>query len=281
MNNALATNPNAQSNANSKRLLTLSAQMWFLVAVIGQWLFVAYIVLHYLGLALDGSPAALKSFGIHAGDLIGNVSMILHITFAAIIIGGGPLQLLPTIRARAPRFHRWNGRVYIAASLLTALGGFYLVWTRDIPGGLMMRLGVSFDAVLIFLFAVLALRHAIAGNIKTHRRWALRLFMVVSAVWFYRIAMMGWIVANQGPAGFDPQTMQGPAIYFINFAQTLVPLAILELYFRAQDTVNSGFKSSVALLIFIATILTAFGIFAATVGMWLPELSAESSYWRN
>lgn len=267
--------------SKAKSTLILSAQLWFFVAVIGQWLFVSYIVINYLGLALDGSPEAMKSFGIHANDGIANVAMALHVLFAAIIIGGGPLQLIPNIRARAPRFHHWNGRIYIFASVLTSIGGLYMIWTRDIPGGLVLQLGISLDAVLIMLFAFLAVRAAIARDIPRHRRWALRLFMVVSAVWFYRIGLMFWIVINKGPVGFNFETLEGPFIYFLNFAQYLLPLAILELYFRAGQGTNASGQWAVSGIILIATLATAFGIFAATAGMWLPQITAADSFWRS
>ena len=271
-------NPNEQ---RAQSVLLWSARLWFTVAVVGQWIFVAYIVIHYSGLALDGSAKSLIAFGIHTGDSIGNIAMALHVMLAAIIIAGGPLQLVPQLRSWAPRFHHWNGRLYIAASAITAMGGLYLIWTRDTPGGLVLRFGLSLGAVLIILFAILALRFAIARDIKTHRRWALRLFMVVSAVWFYRIGLMFWIVINQGPVGFDFETMLGPFIYFLNFAQYLVPLTILELYFRARDAANQQTQWAVAALILLATLATALGVFAATAGMWLPEITAENSFWRG
>lgn len=273
--------PAKHSDQRAKSALIWSARLWFAVAVIGQWMFVAYIVIHYSGLALDGSSKSLKTFGIHAGDSVGNIAMALHVTLAAIIIGGGPLQLIPQLRSWAPRFHHWNGRIYIASSIVTAIGGLYLIWTRDIPGGLVLRIGISLDAVLIVLFAILALRFAIARDIQTHRRWALRLFMVVSAVWFYRIGLMFWIMINQGPVGFDFKTLEGPFIYFLNFAQYLLPLAVLELYFRARNGVNQQAQWAVAGLICIATLATVFGVFAAMAGMWLPEISAADSFWRR
>ena len=85
------------------------------------------------------------------------------------------------------------------------------------------------------VFATLALRYALARDFKTHRRWALRLFMVVNGVWFFRVGLMFWIAVNQGPVGFDPKTFRGPFLSFWAFADYLLPLAILELYLRTKD----------------------------------------------
>ena len=52
-------------------------------------------------------------------------------------------------------------------------------------------------------------------QLKAHREWAIRLFLVVSGVWFFRVFLMLWLTINQGPAGFDIETFQGPALKYI------------------------------------------------------------------
>lgn len=118
--------------------------------------------------------------------------MAAHLLLAVIIIGGGPLQLIPQIRARAPAFHRWVGRSYLLTAVISSIAGLYMIWTRGTIGGPVLQAAISLDGVLIISFAAIAVRFAIARNIVAHRRWALRLFMVASAAWFYRIGFMGW-----------------------------------------------------------------------------------------
>ena len=105
-----------------------------------------------------------------------------------------------------------------------------------------------------------------------HRRWALRLFLAVSGVWFFRLALMSWLLINRGPVGFDPATFQGPALVIMAFAQTIVPLAVLELYFRAQSMRTAGLRASATAALLLSTAFTALGTFGATVGLWLPRL---------
>jgi hypothetical protein len=96
--------------------LRSAAKLWFLVAVVGQCVLVAYIVSFYGGSAARGNLAAWNKVlvvGYIPGDKMGNVAIAMHILFAAIITIGGPLQLVPMIRARAPSFHRWTGRIYL------------------------------------------------------------------------------------------------------------------------------------------------------------------------
>ena len=261
-----AENANNAALNKANRALTIGAQCWFLTAALGQWIFVAYIIAVYAIVRPE------DKLHLIAGDSLGNLALILHLSIAVIIIGGGPLQLIPQIRQRFPGFHRWLGRIYIPAAILTSLGGIYLIWTREVPGGLIMNLGITLDGILIIVFSAMALKFALARQLKVHRRWALRMFLAVSAVWFFRIGFSLWIMVHGAPVGFDPETFTGPFMNFIIFAQYLLPLAILECYFKAQDSQSSIGKVMVAILLLIAALMTAAGTFAATLIMWLPDL---------
>jgi hypothetical protein len=194
-----------------------------------------------------------------------------HLAFVAVVVVSGALQLVPAIRRAAPPFHRWNGRVYLTGALVMSIGGLFMVWTRGAIGDLSQHIAISINAVLVMFFSAMALRHAIARRLDAHRRMALRLFLVVGGVWFFRISLMLWIVFNQGPAGFDPETFTGPALTAIAFGQYLVPLAVLELYFRAQ-TAGTGARLAMAALLAGLTLLTAAGIGSASMIAWLPRL---------
>ncbi len=85
---------------------------------------------------------------------------------------------------------------------------------------------------------------------------------------------MFWLVINKGPVGFDPSTFTGPFITFLSFAQYLLPLAVLEIYLRAQDRPGSLRRFATATILFVLTGAMGVGIFAATVGMWLPRIKA-------
>jgi hypothetical protein len=147
-----------------------------------------------------------------------------------------------------------------------------MVWTRGTVGGPAQAVAISINALLIMLCAVMTLRHALARQFDVHRRWALRLFLVVSGVWFFRIGLMFWIAVNQGPVGFDPHTFRGPALVALAFGQYLLPLAMLELYFRAQKSRSAAAQGIMAASLGMLTLVTAAGIAAAFMFMWLPML---------
>lgn len=153
---------------------------------------------------------------------------------------------------------------------ITSVAGFYLVWTRGVPGGILGHIAISLDAVLILVFGGLAMNFAMKRQFDRHRRWAMRLFMVVSAVWFFRIGLMFWFMATGG-IGINPETFEGPFITFIYFGQMAVPLLILGGYFFAQKNKNAVVKTGTAAVLFLATGIMLMGVFAATFGMWLPR----------
>jgi uncharacterized membrane protein len=184
------------------------------------------------------------------------------------------LQLIPQIRNRFPVFHRWNGRIYIATAFTISLAGLYMTWIRGSVGDLPQHLGSSLMAVLIMLFAFMALRHALARDFTTHRRWALRLYLAVSASLFIRAGLFLSFLLNRGPFGFDPATFTGPFLTFITFGQYLLPLAVLEIYFRIRDRGDASQRIAMSFGLFVLTLALAAGIFAVTLANWLPEAKA-------
>jgi hypothetical protein len=256
--------------------LRLAAQFWFLAAVTGQWLFVFYVAVVYGRSAIAGDFAAWNQVmpkGHVPGDTMGNIAIGVHLLLAVVIMAGGPLQLVPWIRRRFPVFHRWTGRFYIPAVVVTAIAGLYMVWGRPGgPGHLIQQVGISLDAVLIIVFAALALRYAVARDLKTHSKWALRLFMVVNGVWFFRVGLMFWIAVNGGPAGFNPKTFTGPVLDVWSFADYLLPLAVLELYRRTKESAGTCGRFAMAATLVILTLAMGVGIVVAAMGMWLPRI---------
>ena len=257
--------------------LHATARLWFMLAVCGQLLFLVYVGAVYGGALLRADLPGWNKVVAHAyvpGDIVGNLVFALHMLAAFIVTAGGPLQLIPQLRRAAPAFHRWNGRVYVTLALMASLAGLWLIWVRGgTSGDLTQHLGSSGNAVLIMLCAVNAVRCARAGELARHRRWAVRLFLAVSGVWFFRIGVMFWIAVNGGPVGFNMTTFTGPALNVLSFAQYLLPLAALELYLRAQTSRTDLARFAVAILLLLLTLMMVTGIVVAGKLLWLPHLA--------
>ncbi|GGD63247.1 DUF2306 domain-containing protein [Lacimicrobium alkaliphilum] len=258
--------------------LSLSAKTWFIVTAIGQWLFVAYIVGYY-GLrfaegGVGGFAGTHLANGFIAGDSMGNMALAIHILVAGLIIAAGQIQLVPAIRNKLPLLHRCSGWFFMIASVIVSIAGFYLTWSRErVIGSLIQDIGVSGSGVLVMLFVPIALYYAIKRNFAAHRRWALRLFMVVSAVWFLRLMIYGWFMTTGG-IGIDGKTFSGPFLEVVSFAQYLLPLALLELYFWAQKPKNKPHQGAVAAVIFLVSAAMAIGVFAISSASWIPKIGA-------
>lgn len=271
----------AMPNGRTMRLragqaLKAAAAFWFAVMVAGQAVFVTYIVSFYGGAAAAGDWLRWNKVlpvGYLPGDRVGNAALAAHLAIAALVTLAGPLQRIPALRARYPAFHRWNGRVYVAVSIVTGIAGAYMVWTRNAAGDMTQHWGTTLNAVLIALCAAMAVRHALARRLDRHRRWALRLFLVVSGSWFFRVGLLFWILVNGGPVGFDPKTFTGPALNVLVFGESLLPLALLELYLRARDSAGATVKLAAAAGLALLTLAMGVGIFGASMAMWLPHIS--------
>jgi Predicted membrane protein (DUF2306)/Tetratricopeptide repeat len=257
------------------RTLKAAAGFWFVVAVLGQLVF-AFAVASFYGLsAARGNWQQWNKSMTHGytpGHPIKNLVVAIHLGSAVIILLSGAIQLIPKIRHRFPSFHRWNGRIYFVTAFAISMAGLYMMWFRGTVGDLSQHLGQSLDAALIMLCAAMALRYALARDFKTHRRWALRLSMVVSASLFIRAGLFLSFLLNHGPFGFNQTTFSGPFLTFMSFAQYLVPLAVLEIYLRTQDRAGAPGRFAMAAGLFVLTVVMAGGIIAVTMAAFLPNI---------
>jgi uncharacterized membrane protein len=264
--------PNAAAGIGALRA---TSRVWFLIAVAGQWLFAAYVASFYGGVALTGDLSGWNAGlprGYVEGQLFSNLVVGAHLALAFVVLVLGPLQFSQALRTRFPRLHHATGRAYIVTAMITSLAGVYMLATRGTVGDGSLHMATSFNALLILCFAALAWRSALQRDDETHRVWVMRLWLAVGGVWFFRIGFMFWLAWNQGPVGFDMRTFSGPAITILGFAQTLVPLAILQLYLHAERSSEPLVRFAVAAVIGAATFVTGFGLLAAANKMWLPHL---------
>jgi tetratricopeptide (TPR) repeat protein len=276
MSTAVMTN-RLELSSVADTALKAASRFWFVVTVIGQLVF-AFAVASFYGVpALRGDFHGWSKFITHghvSGDTTGNLAVAMHVGSAVVIMLAGSLQLIPQVRNRFPVFHRWNGRVYMLTAVVLSVAGLYLTWIRGTVGDTSQHLGSTLNAVLIWLCAGMALRYALARDFKTHRRWALRFFLVASASFFLRLGLFLSFLVFKGPSGFDPSTFRGPFLTFMTYAQCLFPLAVLEIYLRAQDRPGVLRRMATAGMLFVLTLATGAGIFAVSMAIWVPQVKA-------
>ena len=261
--------PAAWTSASADGVLQKATTAWFVTTMIGQWAFLYYIVTFYGPSISTGdfkawvrNPNLLT--GYVAGDVAGNLFFATHVVLAAIITLGGALQLVPWLRTRAARFHRWNGRLFMAVASAISLDGLYLVWVRRSSTDPIGAIAITGNAALITGFVVLAWRTVLARDLAAHRRWALRSYMVANGQWFFRIGVFGVMLVAR-PA-------LKPFFVFWTFGCYLVPLAMLEIYLRARDNAPPAGRLAVASGLVMLAILTGVGTIGVYLKAWRPLL---------
>src|SRR5437762_2202909 len=156
---------------------------------------------------------------------------LVHILPGAFFLLFGFLQFSSRIRARWIVFHRWSGRVLIAAA-----------WVLIVPAllfGVLTPYGGTGEAIAIALFGVLfvvflamgfaAIRR---GDVTRHRAWMTRAFAIAVGVSVERV-LFGPLDLLLTPAGFRP-----PAIFVISIWMAwIVTAGVAELWIRTTPRI--------------------------------------------
>jgi uncharacterized membrane protein len=254
-----------EPNSLADTALKSAARFWFVMAVIGQWAFLYYIVAFYGTSTFTGNfQAWTKNTFLHkgyiAGDTVGNLAFAAHALLAAVIAFGGALQLIPQIRTRAIGVHRWIGRVFMVTALGLSFSGLYISWLHGPFPKIVDEIPINLNAVLIIAFVGLAWRSALRREIATHRRWALRTYLVANAQWFTRVGFMAWIIVIRKVFAVG-ENFDDTFFRLWAFGCYLVPLAVLELYLRAKDSPSPSGRFAMASGLVVVTVLMGVGIF--------------------
>ncbi|MBD9477671.1 DUF2306 domain-containing protein [Pseudoxanthomonas sp. PXM02] len=256
------------------RVLSAGATLWFVTATLGQWAFVAFIALFFGGAVATGDFAGLNAkphvTGYVPDDLVGNTQFLGHALLGGLVTLAGTWQLIPALRRRWPAVHRWNGRLFLAVALMVTFTGFWLVWARGSRLGIGSDVSITLNGLLIVACAVLAWRSAGRRDFAAHRRHALRAWLLVNGVWFLRIGIMlaGLVLT---PLGITID-YQGATFILVSFASWLLPLVVLELYFRAERARPVWAKIAMGSVLGLLALLTLAGSLAAAAFMWWPVL---------
>lgn len=130
----LHSKPGTAHPSRANAFLRRTALAWFALAALGQLAFVLFIAGFYGSRTLSSNPAAWNDkphiTGYAAGDHMGNAAFLTHALLGGLFTVSGLLQMVPRIRRKHPRLHRWNGRLYMVCAYALALGGLWLTWGR-------------------------------------------------------------------------------------------------------------------------------------------------------
>jgi hypothetical protein len=141
---------------------------------------------------------------------------MVHVVPSLLFVLLIPLQFVPSLRTRHPRFHRWSGRVIMVLGIV--IGVSALLLSGSPVGGLMESSATIFFGCF-FLFSLgRAWWHIRNRRVELHREWATRMVAIVLGVAATR-PIMAVFFATSRLTGWTPHQFFGPAMW-IGFVST-------------------------------------------------------------
>ncbi|KZN67801.1 DUF2306 domain-containing protein [Pseudoalteromonas luteoviolacea] len=261
---------------NADNILSGATKTWVIVALAGQWAFALYILSLYalplmLG-AIDKAQTVSVTQGLNSNIDLNSAMFFAHVLPAILMAMSGLFQLIPNVRSRFPRFHRYNGRMFFTLGLAGAFTGLYLTWITGHRLSDIGSIGVTVNGILIPIAIYFAWQAAVKKRFALHQRFAVHSFLLVNGVWTFRLYLMGWYIVNQGMNG-NTQTLDGPADIALSFASFLLPMAIYEVILWGKKQRKESIKWGISALACFGTLITVIGVIAAGMMMWLPRIS--------
>lgn len=122
--------------------------------------------------------------------------LLPHFLGGSVALLCGLLQFWARLRSRHPHLHRWLGRTYLLAVAVGAASAFALSfrsvlgWQFGVAAFVMASAWVTTTA-----FAYLAIR---GGQVKTHREWMLRSYVITFAFVTFRVMVVSPLFAGLG-----------------------------------------------------------------------------------
>jgi uncharacterized membrane protein len=140
------------------------------------------------------------------------VLTLIHIVPGLLFMILGPFQFNSTIRARYPRWHRVNGRIFLICSLVIGISALVMSFGMPAIGGV-NQAAATIVFGTFFLFALCkAFWHIRRREIALHREWMIRAFAVGLAVATIR-PIVGIFFATSRLTGLTPHEFFGTAFW--------------------------------------------------------------------
>jgi len=171
------------------------------------------VILHgYRPMAAPRNPVAAQFASLD--DLFARYPILtfIHIAPGILFMILGPLQFSRTVRARHPKFHRVNGRIFLACAAIVGISALVMSLGMPAIGGVNQAAATTLFATF-FLFALeRAFVHIRRREIALHREWMMRAFGTGLAVATIR-PIIGFFFATSRVTGLTPHEFFGAAFW--------------------------------------------------------------------
>lgn len=144
-----------------------------------------------LGVALVSARYLLPAVPFPAPPMLAQIAqwpmaVLAHVGGGVTALALGSFQLV-TRRGSRRIWHRWGGRTYVLACLISAVAGFWLALHAS--AGPVATAGFGGLAVAWFVATLMGWRKAVTGDIARHRRWMIRSLSLTFAAVTLRILL--------------------------------------------------------------------------------------------
>jgi hypothetical protein len=134
------------------------------------WVLCPLVALATARVIFGGVAETMSDFLYHAE--LRAPAFYSHIILASLALGLLPLQFSQRIRQRYTTVHRWLGRIYGAAILVSGTGGFWLALTTQ--SGPIAAWGFAILAIAWIGATGAGVFHAVQHKILSHQAWMIR-----------------------------------------------------------------------------------------------------------
>lgn len=251
----------------------MSATVWASMSIWGTWITVYYsksAMFHW-----DGFNIAFPDM-YTPGYNVASLAIALHLIGAAFMALVGAFQLVKFIRKRYTVFHRWSGRLYIAASIIASLGGLGFIFFKGSYGGRPADYAFATYGFIFLLSGILTYHYARQRDFDRHKLWAWRLYSLSLAGWMYRVDYYYWMVVfGIGPDSWlHNEAFQGAIDYWINWAFYVPNLIVVEIVYRWGENATLPSKLARALdtLYYVVFLVTVIFTIHAFLQLWMPSV---------
>ena len=266
----------ATDRGNSATALRWATRALVSIFWVSAVIFGLYIIAFYIGALSDGAPERWNESlpRLYDSDtLFATIGIAAHFATGAVLLLLGPIQLIASVRESMPQLHRWLGRIYGSAALITGVGGLVFIALNGTIGGAPMNVGFGLYGALTVVAALQAIRHARARRFEQHRAWAIRLFALAIGSWLYRMDYGFWRIAANGIG--HTRSFDGPFDMVMSFFFYIPNLLVAEVFIRTRQMhIRPAMRSTAVLLVSATTIFVAVGTYYFTVYHWGPRILA-------
>jgi uncharacterized membrane protein len=128
-------------------------------------------------------------------NVLWRTAFFAHVGLAAVALATGSVQFFPQWRNRNLARHRFLGKIYLIAVMLSGVA--VLIAVPNATGDWITRLGFSTLAVLWLISGAVAYNHIRHGRVSDHERW----LIVTYALTFAAVTLRLWMPVLIGGFG--------------------------------------------------------------------------------